>query len=190
MSIKIKQLEGIRTVGWIGIFICHFRACFMPGISLWTDKTPLRFIYSGNPYVRLFFVISGIVTSLKYWSNFDSKEICYDALKRYFRLMPSVLFAEISVYCMTRLNLLQNQRVAVLFGEGSFLGQFNRFEPNLFSCFKEALLLTWLFDGNATYIAPLWSLVYEFLGVLLVLAVLAVLVQWGGIGDTYSIYFF
>ena len=174
MGKKISSLEGLRTIGWIGIFICHFKGAFMSGMHIWTDSTPLRFIYSGNPYVRLFFVISGFVASYKYWVDSQKVNLCYDAVKRYFRLMPSILMAEFVVCICMKCGLLKNAVVAPIVGSENFLGAFNQFEPNIRLCLKEALYQTYLFEGNA-YIGPLWTMVYEFLGTLLVIAVLAIM---------------
>ena len=51
-SKRIDCIEGLRTIGWIGVFLCHFRGAFFPNAKIWMDSTPLRFIYTGNAYVR------------------------------------------------------------------------------------------------------------------------------------------
>lgn len=68
-----------------------------------------------------------------------------------------------------RFGLLYNYQASQLLGTQNFLGAFNRFEPNFFQCVKEGLFTCYL-TGASTYIAPLRMIVYEYLGVLLVLA--------------------
>lgn len=173
MSRKITSIEGLRTIGWVGVFLCHFKGAFMPNAHWWTDDTPLRFIYSGNAYVRLFFVISGFVISYKYFTKENYDRIPGDVLKRYFRLMPSVLFAELFTFVLMRIGAMKNFQASIITGSETFLGIFNQFTPNLLGCLKEALFTTYLNGANG-YIPTLWTMVYEYLGVLLVLAVLQI----------------
>ena len=176
---KIKSIEGLRTIGWIGVFICHFRGSFFPNAIWKTDLTPIRFIYSGNAYVRLFFVISGLVLSYKYFTKEKYENALGDIIKRYFRLMPSILFAELMVYIFMKLDCLRNAEVAKIVGSTEFLGIFNQFKPDMWECLKEALFTTY-FNGANGYIGPLWTMTYEYLGSILILCALNILKksQW------------
>ncbi len=166
---KIAVLEGIRTIGWISIFFCHFKGAFFPDVVWWTDATPLRFFYAGNPYVRLLFVLSGFVMSLKYFGKGAYGDALSDTLKRYFRLMPPILVAEIAVCLMMYGGVLQNIEAAEVLGSKIFLGAFNTQKPNLLLCLREGLFTTYLTGANG-YIGPLWTMVYEYLGSLLIIA--------------------
>lgn len=161
---KIKCIEGLRTIGWIGIFICHFRRSFFPN-EIWGID---RFVCSGNAYVRLLFVISGLVLSYKYFTNERYDNILGDIIKRYFRLMPSILFSELIVYFLMKFNCLRNTEVAQIVGSTEFLGIFNQFKPDILGCLKEALFTTY-FNGGNGYIGPLWTMTYEYLGSILIL---------------------
>lgn len=167
---KINCIEGLRTIGWIGVFLCHFKGAFFPNRTCWLDMTPIRFIYSGNAYVRLLFVISGFVLCYKYFVKECYDNVLGDVVKRYFRLMPPILCAEIVVYFLMKFNFMKNVEAASIIGSQDFLGIFNTFSPNIIECLKEALVKTYLKGGSA-YIGPLWSIVYEYLGALLILAV-------------------
>lgn len=174
MEKKISSIEGLRTLGWFGVFLCHFRGAFLPD-ELWiTDETPLKFIYSGNAFVRLLFVISGFVLSYKYFRKEKYDNIFGDIVKRYFRLMPSVLAAELLVYILMMFGCLRNAEVAEIVGSQEFLGAFNQFQPDLFGCLKEALVTTY-FNGASGYIGPLWTMKYEYLGAILILSALYIL---------------
>lgn len=176
---KLKSIEGLRTIGWIGVFICHFRGSFFPNAIWKTDLTPIKFIYSGNAYVRLFFVISGLVLSYKYYTKEKYENALGDIVKRYFRLMPSILVAELMVYIFMKLNCLSNTEVASIVGSTDFLGGFNQFKPDIWGCLKEALFTTY-FNGANGYIGPLWTMTYEYLGSILILCALHILKksQW------------
>ncbi len=177
MDVKTKKvlcIEGLRTIGWIGVFICHFKGAFLPNTVWWTDNTPLEFIYSGNAYVRLFFVISGFVIAYKFFTKECYDSVLPDIIKRYFRLMPPILVAEITVYFFMKANVLKNYEVSLLTGSEDFLGAFNRFTPDILGCLKEALFGTY-FHVSSGYIATLWTMVYEYLGSVLILAAIYIL---------------
>ena len=166
---KINTIEGLRTIGWLGVLLCHFKGAFFPDAVWWTDGTPIRFIYSGNAYVRLLFVISGFVISLKYFEGKQYEAVLPDIVKRYFRLMPPVFFAELLVYVFMCAGLLRNAEAAAILHSEGFLGAFNQFKPDFLQFLRESLFATYVRQSNA-YIGPLWTMSYEFLGAILVLA--------------------
>lgn len=178
---KITCIEGLRTIGWIGVFICHFKGAFFPNTSWWTDITPLKFIYSGNAYVRLLFVISGFVLSCKYFRKNLYENALEDIIKRYFRFMPPILVAELAVCFLMKIGALRNAEVAILTRSQTFLGIFNQFDPNWESALVEALFTTYF--GSSSYIGPLWTMIYEYLGAMLILSAISLLKKtpwrWG-----------
>ncbi|MCM1235836.1 MAG: acyltransferase [Ruminococcus flavefaciens] len=171
---KITCIEGLRTIGWMGVFLCHFKGAMFPGVHWWTDATPLRFIYSGNAYVRLLFVISGFVIAYKYFTKEKYENALGDIVKRYFRFMPPILVAELMVYFLMNVGALRNVDAATLTGSYDFLAIFNQFEPSLFRCLGEALFATY-FTGASGYIGPLWTMVYEYLGSILIIAAMSLM---------------
>lgn len=168
MTKKITSIEVLRTIGWFGVFLCHFKGAFLNNVRWITDNTPLSFIYSGNAYVRLLFVISGLVISYKYFANSDFTDFKADVAKRYFRLLPPIVVAEAAVFCFMRFGCLRNFEVAKLVGSESFLGIFNQFEPNFLTMLKEAFATTYLTGANG-YIGPLWTMQYEYLGAIYIM---------------------
>lgn len=170
---KINCIEGLRTIGWIGMFLYYFRNAFFPEVTWWSDTTPIGIIYSETTYVRVFFVISGFVLSIKYFQKEAYDTITRDVVKRYFRLMPPVLCTEVVVYILMRWGSFRNVDVANLTGSKEFLGAFNQFTPNLIGCIKEALFSVYL-TGSNDYISSLWTMRYEYLGAILVLSAICV----------------
>lgn len=171
---RIGCIEGVRTIGWIGIFLCHFRMAFFPNTIIWLDSTPFRFIYSGDAYIRLLFVISGFEASYKYFLKDKYDDALQDICKRYFKLMPSILVVELFVCSLMSLGALRNIEVAMLTGSEDYLGRLNRFIPNIASCLKESIFTTY-FNGVNTYIEPLWTITYEYLGVIFVIATVSII---------------
>lgn len=199
---KILCFEGIRALACIGVFLCHYKGSFFPNSEIVAklSKTPLNIMFTGNTFVRILFVLSGFVLSYKFISsdNIDQSSITSNAVKRYFRLMPAVLVTDLAVYLLMKFGLLFNQETAVLTHSESFLGQFNTFVPQFRQCLKEGL---WgnLFAGTSAFVGPMWTMMYEMYGALLVFAVLSVLQKKGlryifyvvfiGMFKNYFVYF-
>ncbi|MCR5404726.1 MAG: acyltransferase [Butyrivibrio sp.] len=170
---KIKSIEGIRTIVWVGIFVCHYIGAFIPDRSWILNKKAISFICTGHGYLEVLFIVSGFVLSYKFFSKECYELIPRDMVKRYFRLMPPVLFCELAVYVMMRLGLYKNAEVAELVGTMPTLGAFNQFRPDLIGCLKESLVVAYIRATNQ-YIGPLWTLRYEYIGALMILAALFV----------------
>lgn len=171
---RINCLEGIRAIACIGVFLCHFRGAFIPNrVIPIVDQTPLRIMTAGNPMVRIMFVISGFVISYKYFKNKQYDDVLIDIIKRWFRLSPAVFLANMFVCLMMMCGLLYNAEAAELLGSQDFLGSFNQFTPSFFEAAKEGLFTTYIY-GSSAYIGPLWSMVYEFMGTILILLAITV----------------
>lgn len=169
---KIKSLEGIRTIGCLIVFLVHFRISFLSAESWWLmEVTPLKILTNDNS-VRSLLILSGFVLSYKYFTSGRYERVSGDILKRYFRLVPPVAVANVIVCFLMKFGLLYNTQVAALTGSAD-LGAYNCFEPQLLPCLKEAFI-TCFFYGSHEYIGPLWSIMYEYLGAVLVLGAIAV----------------
>lgn len=174
MNEKKNSLEGIRVIACIGVFLCHFRGAFLPDRIIGIiDYTPLKIMTAGYPMVRIMFVLSGFVISYKYFKNQKYDDVVIDVVKRWFRLFPGILVANVIVCMMMKGGLFFNGEAAQLSGSQDFLGIFNQFTPNLFHAIKEGLFTIYLNGANG-YIAPLWTMTYEFLGSILILAAISV----------------
>ena len=171
---KIYSIESIRAFACLGVFLCHFKGAFFPN-SIWVQflmKTPFNILFSGNTPVRLMFVVSGLVLSYKYFMRECYEEVPYDILKRYFRLGIPVFFACMFSYVLMKCHLMLNVEVATITHSENFLGIFNNFEPNLMLFLQEGLYGV-LFLGSNAYVAPMWTMVYEMLGSILVLGLIS-----------------
>ena len=174
MNEKRTSLEGIRAIACIGGFLCHFRGAFLPNRVIGIiDYTPLKIMTAGNPMVRIMFVLSGYVISYKYFRNRKYDDVTIDIIKRWFRFFPGIFVANVIVYLLMKGGLLFNSEAAQLSGSSDFLGVFNQFTPNLLQAVREGLFTTY-FNGANGYIGPLWTMKYEFLGSILILAAISV----------------
>lgn len=171
---SIKSIEGLRAIASLGILLCHFAGSFYPGFTgTWVWNSPLKIFLAGEPFVRIFFTLSGLVVTEKYLTKRCYEQAPKDAFNRYFRLLPMVVLACLFAYLLMKLGLTFNARAAEIAGTSDFLGIFNQFPANLGECLKEAFYGVFAGTGNQ-YVSPFWTIQYEFLGVLLVLAILCV----------------
>lgn len=174
MNEKKNCLEGIRAIACIGVFLCHFRGAFLPNKVIgFIDYTPLRIMTAGYPMVRIMLVLSGFVISYKYFKNQKYDDVIIDVVKRWFRFFPGILVANVIVCMLMKTGLLFNVEAARILGSQDFLGAFNQFTPNLVQAVKEGIFTIYLKGANG-YIAPLWTVTYEFLGSILILAAISI----------------
>jgi peptidoglycan/LPS O-acetylase OafA/YrhL len=66
----------------------------------------------------------------------------------------------------------QNYQASLLAGSEVFVGNYNRFTPNLWEALKEAVWGCFV-TGENHYNGPLWVIYYEFFGTLLIAAILS-----------------
>lgn len=174
MNERKNSLEGIRAIACIGVFMCHFRGAFLPNrIISFIDYTPLRIMTAGDPMVRIMFVLSGFVISYKYFTFQRYDDVIVDVVKRWFRFLPGIFVANLLVCMLMKMGFLYNAEAAQLTGSEDFLGAFNQFQPNFLHASIEGLFATYV-RGASGYIGPLWTMRYEFLGSLLILAAISV----------------
>lgn len=173
MNKHINSIEIIRVFACLGVVLGHFRGAFLPNINSWFRNTPLELIFGGSNSVRILFTISGFVISVKYFQRQCYEQVPVDILKRWFRLMPAILTANIMVYFLMKEGMFFNIEAANISGSQDFLGSFNTFSPNFKECLYDSLIGYYLY-GKTAYIAPLWTMRHEFMGSILVLAVIGI----------------
>jgi peptidoglycan/LPS O-acetylase OafA/YrhL len=131
--------------------------------------TPFYLIVSGDFAVAIFFVLSGIVLSAKFFRTRDETVVAASAVKRYFRLAIPTLGSVSIAYLLLKLGWMYNQPAGALTSE--WWKNFWQFGPSL----KDALYQgTYgaFFTENNTYNPVLWTMKLEFLGSFLVFATL------------------
>lgn len=172
---KLDGLEGVRALACFGIVLCHMKGAFFhdSALAAMIERTPLKYIFSGNTPVRIMFILSGFVLCYKYFSTKNTDSLQRDAVKRYFRLALPTAAVTLLVYGMMRLNLLYNAEAAQLTNSQNFLGTFNQFEPELKTALRDGFFGSIFFKSSA-YVGPLWTMTVETFGSFLVFAVVAI----------------
>ncbi len=178
---KLDYIDGLKGLGALMVYLCHFVYAFYyaayslnpvhahtkRGLELAIGKSPLNFFYNGNAAVCMFLVFSGFVLCLSYFRTRDKGRLKEAALKRYFRLMPVILYVNVIVFVFMSFGLYRNGEAAVLTGSEAWLGGFHRFPPEVTGMLYESLLGCFLQGSNA-YNGVLWTIPYLFSGALVV----------------------
>ncbi|MCD8098723.1 MAG: acyltransferase [Lachnospiraceae bacterium] len=174
---KLVYLDGIRGLGCVIVFLCHFvyafyygmyqyqeAACHLPGnLDIAIGKSPLNLLFNGNTAVRLFLVLSGYLLCRNFFLSGDKEALKKSAIRRYPRLMPPVLVVNLFVFILMALGLYQNGAAAVLAGSEEWFAGFNAFTPSFPGMLWESLVGCFLFGSN-DYLGVLWTMRALFLG--------------------------
>lgn len=156
----------------------HFISIFYPAImgiagapvhspyDVLIAKTPLSFLFAGNFAVVVFFVLSGFVLTVKYFSS-SGGSLFPAAVKRYVRLMPIALVSVLLGYFLSALHLVYFGAASPL--TGSVFAYF-LFEPSLGGALFQGLVTAFSVQQPLTlsYNPVLWTIYYEMVGSLLV----------------------
>ena len=182
---RLDFLNGIKVLSFLCVFRVHFFNAFYPAIysldpaDFHTDMgieaiigcSPLNIILAGKFTVRLFLILSGFFVARKYFLTGKETAIGESAFKKYFRLVVPILFVNVLVAVLMYAGCYKNAEAAVAADSVALFGNYNQFPPSILGAAKEALWDCFFSEAN-TYNGPLWFIYYEFLGSLLVSAIL------------------
>nr|MBQ8253567.1 acyltransferase [Lachnospiraceae bacterium] len=182
---KLDFVNGLKALACLMVFnfhFIHFYYCGMYSLApadfhaetfeLLIGKTPLCLLIGGKFAVRIFLVISGFFVGYRFFLTGDRRSLTAGAVKKYFRLVFPILTANIAIYACMKLGLYMNGEATAMAGSRVFAGNYNQFTPSLLGAVKEAVWGCFL-TGENQYNGPIWCMTYEFLGTLLVAAVLS-----------------
>ncbi len=200
MKERIEYLEGLRGIAACIVVLHHYFLAFYPAsftknlaeihtgrnLEALLYNTPLGILIDGNFAVQIFFILSGLVLTLQYIESNKSNEVlAKTSLKRYFRLLPSVLFCNLLVYILL-INKLNFNVAAAGFTQSTWwLKGFWPFAPNLLDVLKQSFLGMFSTSYPQSYNPALWVIAYFFLGTFLVTGILSL---FGKLEKRYLIY--
>ncbi|MBO6015005.1 MAG: acyltransferase [Lachnospiraceae bacterium] len=186
---RLDYLNGLKVLAFLRVFRVHFLNIFYPGLYSLNPEvfhtqrgierivatTPLDIVIAGKFGVRLFFIMSGFLAARRFFMTGDEKALSEGAFKKYFRLVLPIAFVNLLVFLAMAAGLYHNQEAAVLGNSVDLFGNYNQFSPSLWGALGEAFWGCFL-TGSNDYNGPLWFIQVEFLGTLMVAAILAL---WG-----------
>ena len=183
---KLKYLDGLRGCAALIVVFHHFANAFYPATYLGVETlrhspldvlfltTPLGIFVAGNFAVGIFFILSGYVLSIKYFETGDAKVLTSGAIRRYFRLLPPVVFSMALAWGLMVLGWMPVKEAAAITGSSGWLAQCWNFVPDFGKLLEESFFGVF-FNYQANYNNVLWTMTYEFFGSFLVFGAAAIL---------------
>ncbi len=180
---QIGALETLRGLGAVIVLICHLAAFFFPAsfpnsptapqfpLEAWLRWFPGSLLISGRFAVSLFFVLSGVVLSLRYLGPKAAAEadLAGAVVKRLFRLLPMVAFAALATLALGRVGFLFHLQFAQT-PSLAWLSTLNEWQKPLHELLRQAWYRP-ITEATAL-VPPLYTIGLEIQGSFLVFALL------------------
>lgn len=184
---RFMELEGLRGVAAIVVVLYHNLLAFYSLAFLgvysrfevvqnmkYEDNlygNPIMVLLSGQFAVAIFFVLSGFVLSIGFFSTGSIDIVKKLALKRYPRLMLPALASIIIAFIIITLGISHEQQAAAITHSG-WLQYWWDFTPNLYNALSSGVREIFFLGGNR-YNNALWTMTTEFGGSFIVFGFLA-----------------
>ncbi len=182
---KIAYLDGIRGVAAFLVFFHHYLLAFysayftfdlnatnLHGLDVKYGQSVLSVFSNGNFCVHIFFVLSGLVLSRKYYRSNQFEVVVSGVQRRFLRLYIPVATTMIIAYIMMVSKLFYNMQVCQLTHSEWWLGGLWNFS-NPFGRLLTCLKVSTMFQGDSAFDTSLWTMSIELTGSFFVFAFLA-----------------
>jgi peptidoglycan/LPS O-acetylase OafA/YrhL len=181
--LKFRYLDGLRGLAALIVVTDHYIDMALPaalrGYGLrhhmgegWLHNTPLHLVLNGAFAVTIFFVLSGIVLSAKFFRTKSEPVVAAGAAKRYVRLALPALGSVLLACLLLKLHLFYNHQSGAVAGSAFFWGSLWSFSPSWHQALYQGLYGA-IFTQDNSYNLPLWTLQVELTGSFLVFMTLA-----------------
>ncbi len=174
---KIYQLEGVRAIGALIVFICHFQIIIVPNFydsfykALYPHfgHTPTNFtvissnlMINGNLVLHIFWALSAYVIFKNFFLYGSSgSHLLASSVKRYFRLMLPCAVSIFFSYIIYKAGFIYVRKLGVeTLQQNLYL-----IPPSFLHALKTSLWSTLFnYDYYDSYNGPLWTIQREFYG--------------------------
>jgi peptidoglycan/LPS O-acetylase OafA/YrhL len=163
---RIIRLEAGRGIAALIVVFSHLLKTFAPQAIEAVDGSVLFAFINGTGAVMFFFVLSGFVLTVRFFDNPSAGAMAAAAIKRLPRLAFLTTIVTLSSALLWKLGLYRL---------GSPWQLWPDFQPSFFAALQEGAWRTFM-AGNAFYDRPLWTMVFEFRGSLLVFLIASFLI--------------
>ncbi len=177
---KIEALDSVRGIAALIVVMWHFASAFFPAVmsgpgfpthtqyDLVIYKSPLSIFFAGNFAVVMFFILSGFVLTIRFFSS-QSGSLFSAAVKRYLRLMPVALLSVLFAYGLMSLGLLYARQAGAVSGSSWLLSTYYLFDPSLLGALAQGSFQVFATMAPKNVYNPvLWTMYYELLGSMLI----------------------
>lgn len=193
---QLKGLIGLRGIAAFVVVITHCQQfffayaardieCYFQPMSYPANKIAVSFVmafFDGSFAVMLFWVLSGVVLSLKYFQFLSDlnrlqirRYLLCSAFKRYFRLLIPILLSAIAGYILLHHNLFFTDELSLRYS-GEYASWLKALFPtysNIYALFQSVFFDTFFnYDKEASYNPVLWTMEKEYIGSMVLFAFL------------------
>lgn len=185
---RFMELDGLRGLAAVVVVLFHACLMFYPGLfygadgygDTWSQNmrfednlygSPLMGLVTGSFSVAIFFVLSGFVLSIGYFSKKDVRVIQRLAVKRYIRLMIPAAVSVLLAYMVMKLGFDYGRGQVANITHSAWLSGLWLQAPQLEDAIQQGLYQIFT-TGGSTYNPVLWTMQYEFIGSFIVFAFL------------------
>jgi peptidoglycan/LPS O-acetylase OafA/YrhL len=177
---RVNGLEGMRGLAAFWVYTHHFLLIFYP-VFYFGQHTWINNILNPDLAVSWFFVHSGFVLAWKSRNTSGpvyKRDLIDHAIRRYFRLLPPVIFTILCTYIILKMGLTFNVEYGKVVNS-SWLGGYLNFKPDIFEALKQSFYSVYFnFKSSTTYDPNLWTIGYELISSYLLFAALALFGWW------------
>jgi peptidoglycan/LPS O-acetylase OafA/YrhL len=173
LSKRVYFFDGLR--GWAAIMVLiHHTVLTFPELYF-LRRTPLRLFIDGTYAVYIFFVLSGVVLSIGFFRNKDTKILSALAIKRIPRLSIPILLSCVILVPLMKYGLFFNITAAEIEGGNNWLSGFYTFKGNFIEAIKFSVRDVFFnYSPVNSYNSSLWTMAGELSGSYLVIITLLV----------------
>lgn len=184
---RFKQLDGLR--GWASFvvllnhvfpnFLYHdahfeqlsslireasFSFAYLANIAKAAAIVVYFFICDGTLAVKIFFVLSGYVLSIGYFSRGNSALVIDQALRRYVRLTVPILVTTMVAYGLLKMGLMYNKAIALNI-DGAWISKFYSFPADFSHALSFATFSVYFdYHEETSYNFATWTMSVELIG--------------------------
>lgn len=137
-----------------------------PGTRIY-EYGPFAFYY-GNFAVCVFFVLSGLVLTYKYYLTWDKSIILDQMLRRYPRLVLPILALVMISFAFYKFGLMATGPASAL-SHSTWLAEYFVYDFGIQDILREGFLSTFIETTTRTLNTVLWTMKYEFIGSMVLL---------------------
>ena len=182
-SERLVALEGLRGIAAIVVVLFHAVFLYWSYAIVGDTGTgvqnirfednffanPMAVVFSGTFAVSIFFVLSGFVLTVGFFSTGREAIIKKLAAKRYLRLMLPALASVMLAWLLMALGLSFNHEVQQITQSTWLANQWNHI-PDFFAALRQGVWEIFV-GGPVNYNGVLWTMTIEFLGSFMVFLV-------------------
>lgn len=189
---KLNYLHGLRGIAAFIVVIGHYLLAFYPefirasfDLHQIADPllkimiySPLRFFWSAELSVYIFFVLSAYVLSYKFFKYKDKSIIISSAVRRYLRLTIPILFTIFISWLIMVLHLYHNKEVGEITGSIFLMSGWD-FTPNFYTMLKQGIWDVYFnFNNQTSYNIVLWTMKIELFGSFMIFFIMYFFGNW------------